>query len=103
MTNNAEARAREVLAEHGVVEGFREGDLRDFPVIVDPDAIVRAMLFYGNERAAQEREANAAVDRRIRRLEAALRVARGWVINGTESAQAHRDLVTVDQALDRST
>ena len=71
MTNNAEARAREVLAE------AIEADVIAFPsyatkrmayYVRDTQAaqiwsgtVLRAMLAYGNERAAQERKANAAI------------------------------------------
>ena len=70
MTNNAEARAREVLAE------AIEADVIAFPSYATKrmayyvrgtqaaqiwsGTVLRAMLAYGNERAAQEREANAA-------------------------------------------
>lgn len=56
MTNNAEARAREVLGQCCPGMGWSEGEKQ---------TIATAMLAYGNERAAQEREANAALCRDV--------------------------------------
>jgi len=54
-----------------------------------------ALLSRITELEAHER----AFDERRRRLETALRVSRGWVITCSSSAQARRDLKTIDAAL----
>lgn len=63
----------------------------------DEDSL--AMARYVLAAAAHIAGEGARKDERTRRLEAALCVSRGWVINGTSSAQARRDLKTVDAAL----
>lgn len=69
-----------------------------------------------DDQVAQLKEANAqlfeigqkqyaqiqADDYTIRRMQAALRVARGWLITCSESATARSDLKTLDEALARS-
>lgn len=55
-----EARAREVLAEHGCVAGFRP-ELPSGPTVVDPSAIVAAMLAFAAEARADQKERDARV------------------------------------------
>lgn len=46
MTDPREAQAREVLARHGVVEGFSTPLKPGYIVVVDPDHVIAAMLAF---------------------------------------------------------
>lgn len=79
MTNNAEARAREVLAalvqdRRPVLAARLRSDQWQHQKIHAGYVIV-AMVRYGNERAAQEREANA---REVNRLASIARASPFW-------------------------
>lgn len=69
------------------------------PALLDQLDTLSAALAAAEAREAELKQEARDADHRIRRLEAALRVSRGWIITCSESAQARRDLVTVDAAI----
>lgn len=69
-------------------DGEYEGD-----VIAD---LAAAFARHRTQAIAEERHGRLG---HIRKLEAALRVCRGWLITCSSSAQARRDLKTLDAAL----
>ena len=95
VVGGSDAQSQNVLAD-------ALSDIRTLADEVDATREKLVQLFDGSTNMVRvlTRDLNAT-NSRVRRLEAALRVCRGWVLTCSESAQARRDLVTLDRALER--